>query len=99
MLKFKIDHRNFTPKESLRLEDAREMLETICNSELFKEKFLAADFHGETSIWKHSPNEVIYKHFMSGAETLRPFENQTADIDLTIFNPKPWPVKSISFPI
>lgn len=90
MLKFKIDHRQFTPKESTRLEEARGICETICNSELFKEKFLAADFHGETSQWKHNTNEQIFDHFMAGAEVLQPEIDSEADIDLTIFNPKPW---------
>lgn len=90
MLKFKIDHRSFTPKESLRLEEARTILETICNSDLFKEKFLSADFHGETSKWKNKSNLEIYNHFMSGAEVLQPEIDSEADIDLTIFNPKPW---------
>ena len=90
MLTFKIDHKNFTPKEIKRLEEARVNLETICNSELFRDKFLAADFHGETSIWKYKTNKEIYIHFMSGAEVLQPELDGEADIDLTIFNPKPW---------
>lgn len=90
MLKFKIDSRNFTKRELKRLEDARTKLEVICNSELFRQEFLRADFSGETSKWKHKTNEEIYNHFMSGAEDLQPEVDHEADIDLTIFNPKPW---------
>jgi len=90
MLKFKIDHQQFTPKELVRLEEARVNLELICNSEMFRQEFLRADFSGETSNWKHKTNQEIFEHFMSGAETLQPEIDNEADIDLTIFNPKPF---------
>lgn len=89
-LKWTIKPRLFTEKELIKLEQARVNLELITNSQLFKREFLRADFSGETSEWRHKTNEEIYEHFMSGAETLQPEKDNEADIDLTIFNPKPW---------
>lgn len=90
MLKFKIDHLGFTLKESEKLERCRINLELICNSELFRQEFLKADFSGETSDWKNKTNQEIFEHFMSGEETLQPGKDCEANIDLTIFNPKPF---------
>lgn len=90
MLKFKIHTRNFTQAELARLGQAKANLEIICNSELFRQEMLRADFSGETSKWKNKTNEEIYNHFMSGAEVLSPEIDFEADIDLTVFNPKPF---------
>lgn len=90
MLTFEIKTRNFTKKEIARLDEAKALLQMIVNHQLFKQELLRADFSGETSDWKNKTNQEIYDHFMNGAETLQPESNGQADIDLTIFNPKPW---------
>lgn len=90
MLKFTIKSRNFTPKELIRLSEAKEILETIVNSDLFRQEVLRADFSGEISEFQFKTNQEIYDKIMSGAEVLQPEIDNEADIDLTIFNPKPF---------
>lgn len=88
MLKFKIDPtENFSPKEKVRLEEARVKLEICVNHPRFKQLFFQADFSGETSHWKNKRRVDIWNHFMSGAETLQPEIDNEADITQDIFNP------------
>jgi hypothetical protein len=80
--------------EQLKIIKSERLLELVVNSPEFKEEILKADFHGETSLWKNRANIEIYKHIMSGQETLRPEIDGVANVDLSVFNPN-WKNKNV----
>ena len=67
----------FSSERFLKIKD---QIETVINSDLFKQKILSASFHGETSEYKNSPNNHIYEYIMMGAETLSPMVDYRWDI-------------------
>ena len=56
-------------------------LHTVINSRIFMDAIIKMKpMKGELSIWKDATNMSIYKHIMSGAETLDPVEDYELDI-------------------
>lgn len=82
MLKVSIDSSNLDTKwRKIKAEKIEREMETIVNSDLFRELVLAIKYkHGETSYWRDAPNQEIYDHIISGKETLNPIEDGEIDI-------------------
>lgn len=87
-LTVKVRTRNFKRKSDRRkLEKAVEIILKVINSERFKEKVLNHKFNGEITFHQNNglTNEEIYELMMTGAEVLKPEEDQTMDFDLTLY--------------
>lgn len=72
---------NTTARKAKALKTQEEM-QVIINSENFKQKVLAMNYHGETSHWKRASAREIYEVIMAGTETLVDEEDKIISIIL-----------------
>lgn len=101
-LKVKVFLRNFTEKDTKKLNQAVKVLNTVMNSEEFKKAVLSYTFKGETRFHKNNgmSNEEILNHLMTGAEDLMPEVDYVMNFDLTLYRSlNPWSkVKGYTLP-
>tara|TARA_Y100000296_G_C5180060_1_gene263712 strand:+ start:32042 stop:32659 length:618 start_codon:yes stop_codon:yes gene_type:complete len=77
-------------RDKKRLRQAALIIEQVVNHPQFKDEILKANFFGETSQFKNKTNLEIYKHIISGSESLKPEIDNEADILQGAFKPKWW---------
>ena len=64
----------------MKMEQVRDELFMVINSQLFRDKIMRADFSGERSVHKTKSKIEIYKMLMKGAELYEPIADNELDI-------------------
>lgn len=85
--------RNFTDKDKVKVHKAAEILETVMNSQEFKERVLNFTFKGEKQFYMNNglSNKEIYAQLMTGEEVLMPNSVGIMNFDLSLYRSKnPW---------
>lgn len=85
--------RNFTEIDQAKVYKAVEILETVINSQEFKERVYNFTWRGEKQFNQNNglSNKEIYKHIMTGEEILMPHSVGIMNFDLTLYRSKnPW---------
>lgn len=85
--------RNFTEVDQAKVYKAVEILETVINSQEFKERVYNFTWRGEKQFNQNNglSNKEIYKHIMTGEEILMPHSVGIMNFDLTLYRSKnPW---------
>lgn len=85
--------RNFRDSDKEKVYKAVEILETVINSQEFKDRVLNFTFKGEKQFHRNNglSNKEIYHHIMTGEEVLMPNSVGIMNFDLTLYRSKnPW---------
>jgi hypothetical protein len=79
--------RDFTPEQELKMREALKRLKIVINSTAFKERVLNHTYQGVRTFYDNEglTNEEIYEAIMLGSEDLNPGDNETIDIDITLY--------------
>ena len=101
-LKVKVFLRNFLAKDAEKINQAVKILNTVMNSQEFKQAVLSYTFEGEKRFHKNKgmTNQEIFNHLMTGAEDLMPEVDHIMNFDLTLYRSlNPWSkVKGYTLP-
>jgi hypothetical protein len=86
-LKIRVYTRNFLDSDKKKLYNAIQILEEVMNSQDLKSLILNYKYKGKSQFHRNKglSNQQIYNHLMTGAEDLRPFNDNTMDFDLTMY--------------
>ncbi len=85
--------RNFTETDKVKVYKAVDILETVMNSQEFKERIHNFTFKGQKTFHQNNglSNKEIYKQLMTGEEVLMPNSVGIMNFDLSLYRSKnPW---------
>lgn len=79
--------RDFTPEQEAKMREALRRLKLVINSVEFKKRVLNHEYQGQKTFYDNGglTNQEIYDKIMLGSEELNPGDNETIDIDITLY--------------